>query len=512
MLSLHMRSSIVRLLVLAASALVANALPQHETEQLVQRQSTSKLVFAHFMIGIVSDRTSAADFDDDMQRAKAIGIDAFALNIGTDSYTDQQLGYAYQSAANNGMKVFISFDFNWWTTAQGSAVGSKIAQYASLPAQLTIGGKVFASSFAGDGVDVSALRAAAGVNVYWAPNFHPGQTDFSVVDGALNWLGWENNGNNKAPSGGVTVTVTEGDQSYESTLAGKGYIAPASGWFSTHFGPEVTYSKNWVFPSDLLWYLRWAEILALQPTFVEIVTWNDYGESHYIGPLSSPHTDDGSSKWVNDMPHDGWLDMAIPFIKAYKAGASSPNAYITSDQIIYWYRVAPKALDCDSTDTTMEPANNSSGNYFEGRPNGYDSMTDDVFVVTLLTSAGTVVVNSGGTAYTYNAPAGASAFSVPFHVGAQSFTLNRNGAQVLSATSLKLIQNVCPCGLYNFNAYVGTVPASPTDSLQPDGLAQFEVALKVACSATPSLPATPPTVTPATTTIVATAAPTSPPV
>lgn len=47
--------------------------------------------------------------------------------------------------------------------------------------------------------------------------------------------------------------------------------------------------------------MRWLEILELQPPFVEIITWNDYGESHYIGPLSSPHTDDGSSKWVNDM-------------------------------------------------------------------------------------------------------------------------------------------------------------------------------------------------------------------
>ncbi|KAJ7495501.1 putative alpha-1,3-glucanase/mutanase [Mycena latifolia] len=445
----------IHFLIAAASALGVRALPQSGADQLVERQASSKLVFCHFMIGVVSDRTSAADFDDDMQRAKALGIDAFALNIGTDSYTDQQLGFAYQSAANNGMKVFISFDFNWYNTGQGSAVGAKIAQYAGLPAQLFVNGKVFASSFAGDGLDVSALRAAAGRDVYFAPNYHPGQGDFSTIDGALNWVGWESNGNNKAPSGGVTVTVNAGDQSYLSTLGGKGYIAPASPWFSTHFGPEVSYSKNWVFPGDLLWYMRWVEILALQPTFVEIVTWTPYGESHYIGPLSSPHTDNGGSKWVNDMPHGGWLDMAKPFIAAYKAGATS---------IVYC--IAPKALNCDATDTTLQPANNASGNYFEGRPNGFDSMTDNVF----------------------------------------SFTLNRNGAQVMSATSLKLIQNVCPCGLYNFNAYVGTVPASAPDALKPDGLAAFANGLKVAWAATP------PAVTPATTTIVATAAPTSPPV
>jgi hypothetical protein len=64
---------------------------------------------------------------------------------------------------------------------------------------------------------------------------------------------------------------------------------------------EVSYSKNWVFPSDLLWFQRWLEILTLGPTFVEMITWNDYGESHYVGPLSSKHYDDGASKWANDM-------------------------------------------------------------------------------------------------------------------------------------------------------------------------------------------------------------------
>jgi hypothetical protein len=33
-------------------------------------------------------RESACDYDDDMRRARDAGIDAFALNIGTDPYTD----------------------------------------------------------------------------------------------------------------------------------------------------------------------------------------------------------------------------------------------------------------------------------------------------------------------------------------------------------------------------------------------------------------------------------------
>ncbi|OIW25565.1 putative alpha-1,3-glucanase/mutanase [Coniochaeta ligniaria NRRL 30616] len=448
---------------------------------LVKRQTTDRLVFCHFMIGIVGERTGSQDFDDDMKRAKGLGIDAFALNIGVDPYTDTQLGYAYQSAADNDMKVFISFDFNWYHTSDAVAVGQKIAQYAKLPAQLSI-------------------RNAAGVQIFWAPNFHPEYgTDFSTVDGALNWIAWPNNGNNKAPTPGHNVTVEAGDSAYVNALNGKAYIAPVSAWFSTHFGPEVPYSKNWVFPSNLLWYDRWNEVLALGPLFLEIITWNDYGESHYIGPLHSPHFDDGNSKWTNDMPHGGWLDMAKPFISAFHAGATSANSFVTTDQLIYWYRPNPRTLNCDATDTTMVQADNSSGNYFMGRPNGWEDMQDSIFVVAMLTQPGTVTVTSGSNTKSFDGPAGISSYTVDMGLGKQQFWLTRNGQTVLSAVSLKDVTSVCPCGIYNFNAYVGTVPNAAPDPLQHDGLASLTAGLHVStCSATPSLATTTlkPTTTP----------------
>lgn len=42
----------------------------------------------------------------------------------------------------------------------------RTAQYASLDAQLLVDDKVFVSSFAGDGVDVDAIRSAAGVDLF----------------------------------------------------------------------------------------------------------------------------------------------------------------------------------------------------------------------------------------------------------------------------------------------------------------------------------------------------------
>ncbi|KAJ5734585.1 glycosyl hydrolase family 71-domain-containing protein [Penicillium manginii] len=418
-----------------------------------------------------------------MTRAKEMGIDAFALNIGIDPYTDTQLGYAYESAAKNGMKVFISFDFNWWNTGQASAIGAKVKQYASQPGQLKVDGKVFVSSFSGDGVDVGSIQSAAGVDIFFAPNFHPGQGKFESIQGALNWMAWPNDGNNKAPSPGHNVTVKQGDQSYLNSLAGKPYLAPASSWFSTHYGAEVSYSKNWIFPSDLLWYHRWCEILSLGPRFVEIITWNDYGESHYVGPLSSPHTDDGASKWAMDMPHNGWLEMAKPFITAFKAGEPTADKYVNEEKLIYWYRPTPKSLNCDSTDTTTTGnPNNSSGNFFRGRPNGWETMEDSIFVVTMLKSPAKLSVTSGNNSQDFEAMSGINAFSIPMGVGPQKFEASREAKVFLSGTSMKDIVDTCVCGIYNFNAYVGTIPSSSgIDSLQPDGLALLSQGLRAPC-------------------------------
>jgi hypothetical protein len=73
----------------------ASAVSHNRTRVEERQNSMPKMVFAQFVvspqanpccwdltraqIGTVSDRSSAADYDADMLRAKAIGIDAFAL-------------------------------------------------------------------------------------------------------------------------------------------------------------------------------------------------------------------------------------------------------------------------------------------------------------------------------------------------------------------------------------------------------------------------------------------------
>ncbi|KAF9873754.1 cellobiose dehydrogenase [Colletotrichum karsti] len=486
---------------------VANASPVSSHNSIAARDgdlaATDRLVFAHFMVGIVGLRNKVSDYDVDFKRAKEVGIDAFALNIGKDPYTETQLDLAYEAAVNNGLKVFISFDFNWYKPkTEADVVGGLIAKYANKPGQLIVDGKIFASSYAGDGLNVTAMREAVAANtateVFWAPNFHPptvpslsGQPYVETsegLDGALNWYAWDTNGQNKAPTAGANVSVQYTDSEYIKWLQGKPYIAPVSAWFFTHYGPEVSYSKNFVFPGDLLWARRWQDVLSLGPRFVEIVSWNDFGESHYVAPLGSSHNDDGGSKWTLGMPHDGWLDMAKPFIRAFKSGATTVDAsHIDDDQLVYWYRPNPSTTSCDATDTTFgRPANNDSGNYFEGRPNGWQTLSDSVFVVSLLKEPAMVTVRSGNNTQNFSASEGTNFFQVPIGLGVQSFAVSRDGKAIVSATSSKTISNSCICGLYNYNAYVGTVPEKTWTDLSGASLDSLATGLagRVACSLT----------------------------
>lgn len=206
-------------------------------------------------------------------------------------------------------------------------------------------------------------------------------------------------------------------------------------------------------------------------------------------------------------PHDGFLEMAKPYIAAFHAGSETAESYIQKDQLIYWYRPTIKSASCDSTDNCEKPwpSPTPNPNYFTGKPNGYDTMEDSVFVVALLKSPGTVKITSGGNGpQTFNAPAGASSWQTAMGTGTQSFSLTRNGQTVLSGDSLKDIISNCVCGIYNFNAYVGTLPAGTSDPLSSDGLISFTNSLSATCQPTPSLgtalgagtgPATAPTVT-----------------
>ena len=100
------------------------------------------------------------------------------------------------------------------------------------------------------------------------------------------------------------------------------YMASASPWFFTHYGVQ-SYNKNvcpfcpghisptdnpsqFLYLSDQhLYSNRWENLIASRDSFdiVQLLTWNDYGESHYIGPIHGAQPN--SQAWVDGFDHTG---------------------------------------------------------------------------------------------------------------------------------------------------------------------------------------------------------------
>ncbi|KAG8871049.1 hypothetical protein FRB97_009141, partial [Tulasnella sp. 331] len=252
---------------------------------------------------------------------------------------------------------------------------------------------------------------------------------------ALQWNSWPSS--NNAPIDSTMTTA--GDAYYQQELAGKPYMAGVSPWFYTHYSPS-SFNKNWLYLSDTLLIDRWNEMLGtVKPQLIELLTWNDFGESHYIGPLHPTNTavyagDAGT--WVTGMPHDGWRRIIQSYITAYKTGAA-PVPGTSGESVVMWYRPNPKGLVCSDS---------------LGPPAGYTYPSDSVWAAAILKSSATLQICSGGTCASEVLAAGINYFSGPFGSGNPTFLLTRAGATLLSGTGALAI-NTVSCTTYNFNAY-----------------------------------------------------------
>ncbi|KAJ7238156.1 glycoside hydrolase [Mycena rebaudengoi] len=422
-------------------AALVEAIPS-PTNSTIQKRATPKLVVMHFMVGIIDGYTQS-DWANDIALAAATGIDAFACKCSSH-WTDTQLALAYAAAGSTSFKLFISFDFAaspGFSDFQNQIV-PRLNLYASNPAQLQWGNGALVSTFSGDGFNWAGVRSAVGTPLEIIP-FSQAHQD--STDGLFMWNAWPSQ-NNQPINQPMSIA---GDQFYQSQLAGSPYMAGVSPWFFTPYSPQ-TFNKNWLFLSDTLLIDRWNEILNLQPQLVELITWNDFGESHYIGPLHpecpsvyAPSGDsDGVIQWVShtvQYPYfSAWRKIITPYIAAYKNGGP---VTISAKNIVYWYMPHPKGLSC--------------ANPFVGPPTGQSFPADGIWAATLLASPATLTMTSGTFSLTTTAPAGINYFSTGMGSGQPTFKLVRNGVTITQGTG-GLSVDLNSCNIYNFNAFVGS--------------------------------------------------------
>ncbi|GAP84347.2 putative glucan endo- -alpha-glucosidase agn1 protein [Rosellinia necatrix] len=196
---------------------------------------------------------------------------------------------------------------------------------------------------------------------------------------------------------------------------------------------------------------RMNQILQVSPEFTEVITWNDAGESHYIGP-SWPETVTPEILQYGDTDensHTGWQPLISSFINAFKGGASDTSAMVPANGASFagalWHR------------GVLKSCLNNGG---DGTPRGSGGARDTAVYAVVLPAGSQnfkVRVSSGGQVLaTQSVAAGLSYNSIEgLRTGAQVLELlNGDGNVVAKATSKTDVSDQPKNGFCNFNYYV----------------------------------------------------------
>ncbi|KAL7622674.1 hypothetical protein AAE478_008188 [Parahypoxylon ruwenzoriense] len=439
----------MRLNIAAVALLLARSVP---AAVLPPQGGGNHQVFAHYMVGLTSGQ-SRDQWQKDIIEAKSAGIDGFALNVGSaDSWNADQLKLAYDTATANNFSLFLSFDMaaSSWSIDQ---VISLVNQYKGAGSQLKVDGKPFVSTFEGpDWADNwASVRLGTG-DIFFVPDWSslgaPGVGgELSLIDGAFNWGAW--------PNANEYTMTTGNDVAYKSALQGKAYMMGVSPYFYTSKGDAKNYpdevrrltiidlpqyNKNWYSSSDSLWYDRWKQVLEINPDYIQIITWNDYGESSYINDPVPAQIVSGAETYVNGFAHSAYRFVLPYFINAYKAG--NADVELPTEGAVAWYRTTPASVCADGGTVWGQGGGASAAG----------GTKDVISIIALSNSPKDITVAIGGASQTVSpldTVGKASFYQVPFNgqIGAVTVTIDGK------STTGPEITNACPAsGHVNFNS------------------------------------------------------------
>ncbi|KAE8350338.1 glycoside hydrolase [Aspergillus coremiiformis] len=431
-------------------------------------QVQARAVFAHFMLGNSNDYTKT-NWEQDIFAAKEAHIDAFALNTGFDLSIHRLLTDAFSVAADLDFKLFLSLDYSGDGHWPQDQVIKYLKEFTQLPAYYkTDNHKPLVSTFeGGDAVD-DWKNIKNKIDCFFIPEWsglgpHKAISN-AQVDGLMSWSAWPN---------GRDKMTTDTDNEYLDALNGKPYIMPVSPWFYTNM---VRFHKNWVWQGDDLWYTRWQQVLEIEPEYVEILTWNDFGESHYIGPIHESglavfNYGQAPFDYARGMPHDGWRTFLPYVIDLYKNGGNNVQQPMGNEGLVSWYRINP-ASACSSGETTGNTVTHQ-----QKTMEPEQVLQDKIFFSALLESSADISVTIGGEdraatwIHTPNGGKGIYHGSIPINhqTGAVVVTLTRDNDFLVEIDGHPITAD-CVQNMTNWNAWVGNAsstapkPSSPSAS------------------------------------------------
>jgi hypothetical protein len=419
-----------------------------------------KMVFAHYMVAVPTAGAGSGveDYKREILEAQARGIDGFALNCGgwlkKEPHYKDRVNKIYQAAQelDSGFSLFLSADFATGLTDEEFI--DMVESYRNHPNQLKVEDKPVLSTWASSARHTALIQSefTGDRSVFFVPFIYPRPANELPTDAEIEQVFHDHKSADGFFYFGAAGKPEELDKVVRATAQkwkseGKLFMAPVTPFYRGYAGNYRVFETRGF--EGLA--LAWKSAIESGADWIEIVTWNDWGESSYIAPHQSV---DGRRFWGGHwgavLSHTGYLDLSKYFIEWFKTG--QPPA-IKEDTVFYAYRLHAKTIPSYTNPKNIEKSSLS-------RPRGAQDLIDAVYAAVLLTAPATLEIELAGNTSRFDLPAGFSQVQVPMQSGIPVFRLLRDDKVVVEKSGEL---EISPDNVWgNFNYFVGsTLPKSP---------------------------------------------------
>ena len=386
------------------------------------RANPKPLVFAHYMVCCTMGGNDASvdQLAAEIALAKRYEIDGFALNVGGWSreplYPRVVARFFEAARRTGGFKLFISVDNCCGMTEE--EVADMLQKFGSDPNYFHVDGKPLISTFLAnpDWTRLHTVLTAAGLKMTYVPHEFPDTSPETPPADAISRMF----ARNPRPDGyfyfgaaGTGAQIASSSGSYAKTaLATKLiYMASVTPYYFGYGRNNRVYDNGGFSAMEA----EWRAAIAGHATWIEIVTWNDWGESTYVRPFVNANFRPAGVSTPPLLAHDGFLDASLPYIRWFHTGRLPP---VTVDRVHVFYRPNP-AANCDpSPGSTDHPC-----------PGGWKNLSDRLYLVIEARRDTRLTVSNGSNNTVLDVPAGRSTRAISLVAGPISVSAESEGTE-----------------------------------------------------------------------------------
>lgn len=378
----------------------------------------------------------ALNFDEEIRRALAIGLDGFSVDILDFEGVHWERVKGLLDAAlrvDPGFKILLMPDMEAAFKAHPEMLAKAIRTLASHPSVLRQPDRRLVVS------PYNAQRQSAKwweqwlggmksdrVNISFVPLFQGWRRyadDFAPIsDGFSDW-GWR--------SPGTQASWRDvPKQAHEFVRLWMAPVAPQD------MRPRS--QLYWEVGNSEAFRLMWENAILGGADWVQLITWNDYSESTAVAPSTA-------TQWA-------FYDLAAYYVTFFKTGRAPA---LKRDVLYYFHRThSASALP----DSSQQPEAFKLAD-------GSDPPRDEIELLGFLTEPGTLEIEIGGKTHRHEAPAGVTSFQVPLAEGRPAFRLRRGDRDLITLRSAFAIDN--EISYQNLLIHAGCSSRPPVPSPSP---------------------------------------------